>query len=142
MGSPSAERQNSYRKLCRSSCQRTCSSLCFSHGSCNQFVSGLKQSRGAMFGTPLVRSFRTCARAFITVVRPGFLCKAAAAITSTVFFVRSSVESSQFVLAPQGSNIFNNFSVATSSTSSTQQHLQHLQHLHPNSIFNIATFSK
>jgi hypothetical protein len=53
--------------------------------------------------------------------------------------VRSSVESSQFVLAPQGSNIFNNFSVATSST---QQHLQHLQHLHPNSIFNIATFSK
>ena len=50
------------------------------------FFSGLKQSRGAMFSTPLVRSLRNCARAFITVTRPGFPCKAAAAITSTVFF--------------------------------------------------------
>ena len=104
------------------------------------FFSGLKQSRGAMFSTPLVRSLRNCARAFITVARPGFPCKAAAAITSTIVFVRSFVEYSLFVLASQGSNIFSNtFNVATSSTSSTQQHLQHL---HRNNIFSIATSSK
>ena len=85
VGSPLVEHENSNQKLCRSSCQRKRSSLFFLMAPVTSFFSVLKQSRGAMFSTLLVRSLRNCARAFITVARPGFWCKAAAAITSTVF---------------------------------------------------------
>lgn len=48
------------------------------HRLCTQHcVSALKQSRGAIFRTPRVKSWRNLPRVSITVTKPGFLCKAA-----------------------------------------------------------------